>query len=571
MDWFQKLSTRKLIILLFLVGFLVYLPSLPNGFVWDDEEQVVNNTLIRSLANFGQIFQGSTFQTGGTGSLSGMYYKPLMSLSFMFNYSLWRLRPFGYHLFQLLFHLANSLLVFLLFKKIFEKTKLKKSLVLAFFSALIFVVHPGSVEAVVYVSAVQDVLAAFFAILALNLLFSSFKKPEIKILVLASLILLSLLAKESGIVAIPIGMILTFFFLKKESKNWFAGSFLALLSYSFLRFVLAQVPVATSPVIPIVKASFGERLLTIPYELFSYLRVFFFPKDLFISQHTVIRSIADYRFWLYLLVVTVVLGFLILIGWRKKSKTFFFFLLWYCFSISLVINLFPLDMTLAERWLYLPMIGLIGMTVLMANWLAEKWTKVRQVAPLIVGVILALLILRTVMRNHDWRTGFQLYSHDLQLTPHSFDLQNNLGVEYFRQGDPEKAAFHFERSIDLAPDWWTPYNNLGVIYENRGDLKKARELYEQAIENGNYYLAHENLAKLVLREEEPQQAVEIIQRSAAILPYNPQILTALAIAYSQNNQYSEAEQVARRLFSLNPSPQNRRLLETIVSQQPIKL
>lgn len=103
----------KKLIFLILVCSLVYGNSLLNNFVWDDEEQVVNNPYIRSFANLPTVFQGSTFNTGGAG-LSGWYYKPLMTLWFMVNYHLWGLSPFGFHFTQLTLHLVNSVLVFLI-------------------------------------------------------------------------------------------------------------------------------------------------------------------------------------------------------------------------------------------------------------------------------------------------------------------------------------------------------------------------------------------------------------------------------------------------------------------------
>jgi len=570
MKFLQKLSSKKLIAIILIVGFLVYLNALSNSFVWDDEEQVVNNLLIRSWVNFPQIFGGSTFQTGGTGGLSGMYYKPLMTLSFMFNYSIWKLNAFGYHLFQIVFHLTNAVLVFLLLQKLFNNAKLKQGYVWAFWASLIFVAHPANVEAVVYVSAAQDVLVAFFGLLALNFLFRRFKKSWIEVTILSGFLLLSLLSKESGIAVIPVGIILSFWFLKEKLKPWLLAGFSAFFGYCFLRFILARVFVSTSSVIPIVKASFGERLLTFPYELFSYFRIFFFPKDLFISQHLVIREISDHRFWLYLPLVFVSLGILAFFAWRKKTKLFAFFFLWYFFSISLVLNLFPLDMTVAERWLYFPMVGLLGMMVVILGWVSERWASAKKIVPYALLVAVFLLASRSIIRCGDWRNGFRLYSHDAKLVPDSFDLQNNLGVEYFRQDDFQKAELHFGRSIELEPDWWTPYNNLGVIYERKGELKEARRLYEKAIENGNYYLAHENLAFIVLREEEPKRAVEIIEKSVAVLPYNFRILTTLALAYYKDGQYAEAEKLARRLFSLNPSRQNLNLLEAITKRQPIE-
>ncbi len=568
MKFLRRLKSKHFIALISIIGFIVYLNVLPNGFVWDDEEQVVNNLIIQKFSNLPQIIKGSTFQTGGAGGLSGIYYKPLMTFSFMLNYGIWKLNAFGYHLFQVLIHLSNAVLVFLLLKHLFKK--IKDGQIWAFLASLIFIVHPANVEAVGYISATQDVLYAFFGLLVLNFVFWRFKKPGIEGLMIGFFLLFSLLSKEAGIVVIPIGVLLCHWFVKEKLMVWLMSGGGALIAYVLLRFGIAQVFLGTSSVVPMGLASLFERLMTIPYMLYSYLRIFFFPKDLFTAQHLVIQEMGDYRFWLYLLLV---LGFILglaFIAWKKKNRLFTFFLFWFLLSIGLVLNLFPLDMTLAERWFYLPMIGLLGMMVLLLNWGREKIKLIQIVILPAFLVIILLLSFRTIVRAGNWRNGLTLFSHDIQYAPDSFDLNNNLGVELFRVGNLEEAKPYFERSIELEPKWWTPYNNLGVIYEREGDLEKAKELYEKAIENGNYFLAHENLAFIILREEKPEEAIRIINQSLAVLPYNLRLWTALTLAYYKDEQFEKAEELARKLYASSPNNQTRGLLEAILNRQPIE-
>jgi len=342
------------------------------------------------------------------------------------------------------------------------------------------------------------------------------------------------------------------------------------MAYVLLRFGIAQVFLGSSSVVPMGQASLVERLMTIPLMLFSYLRIFFFPKDLFIAQHLVVQEISDYRFWLYLILVLIFILVLALVAFRTKSKLFAFFFLFLSFSISLILNIFPLDMTLAERWFYLPMIGLLGMMVFLLNKRIKKFVWLEKIILPAFLVTILLLSLRTIIRANDWRNGLTLFSHDIQYTPDSFDLNNNLGVELFRAGNLEKAKPYFERSIELEPKWWTPYNNLGAVYQQERDLKKARELYEKSIEKGNYFLAYENLAFIVLKEEEPEEAIKIINQSLTVLPYNLRLWTALTLAYYQDEQFEKAEELARKLYSSSPTPQTRSLLEAIINRKKIE-
>ena len=135
----KKLQTlsKYYIPIFFLIGFLIYGASLSNHFVWDDEEQILNNGLVHSITNLPRFFQGSTFNTGGTGSLTGIYYKPLMTVFFALFYTIFGANSFFFHLFQLVFHLVNACLVFVLFRKTFPQNK-KGGQILAFFLSFLY-------------------------------------------------------------------------------------------------------------------------------------------------------------------------------------------------------------------------------------------------------------------------------------------------------------------------------------------------------------------------------------------------------------------------------------------------
>jgi len=569
MGFFQKLKTKHFIAIIFLVGFLVYLNIFPNGFVWDDEEQIVNNTLIQNLGNLPQLLTSSTFQTGGTGRLSGYYYRPTMTISFMANFALWKLNPFGYHFFQLMIHLLNASLVFLILNYLFQERKLKNSLFIAFAVALIWLVHPANVEAVGYIASTQEVLYTLFSLLALFVFLrgKEFKKDLVISLVF---IFLALLSKESAVIMISIIFFYLFIFQQRKQAFYFAGfSFLVFLVYAFLRIVVAKISLNPPHFSPIAGASLLQRLQTVPFILFSYLRLIFFPVNLSISHHEIVKSL-DLMVWGSLITVLIILAIIIFYLWQSKNKLGLFFLLWLAVSMAFVLNIFPLDMTYAERWLYLPMIGFLGLLAGIFADLRPRLIKLEKVFPFLLLCLLLLLSVRTILREKDWRHGLTLFSHDVVYSQNSFDLENNLGVELFRTGKIQEAKTHFEKSISLQVDWWFPYNNLGAVYQQEGDLKKARELYEESIEKGNYFLAHENLAFVVLETEEPKKAIEIIQKSLSSLPYNLRLWTALTLAYYQDKQFEKAEELARKLYSSSPNNQTRGLLEAILNRKEIE-
>jgi len=560
----------KHILIILVIGFLVYVNTLPNQFVWDDEEQVVNNPYIQSFANLPAIFKGSTFQTGGAG-LSGWYYKPLMSFWFMTNYAFWGLRPFGFHLSQLFLHLFNSVLILLIFNQLFVGYGRKFAKLAAFFSGLIFAIHPANVESVAYIASTQEVLYTFFLLLGLWLL--SRRLDSLSLCLTILLFFLALLSKESAIIGVP--LIFLYLWLKNRRQTaftWPGAAAVVVLLYFYLRAFVAKIPLSAPHLSPIAQATFTSRLLTLPFEIFSYLRLIFFPLNLVIAQHQVVQQVSDFRFWGTLPIILVFFGILFRLLAKLRDRVAWFFFFWFAGSLGLVLNIFPLDMTIAERWLYFPLIGFLGLSsVIILNFdktvINHKFVKVG--GWLFLGLIIILFSSRTIARTFDWRNGLRLFSHDIKSNQEAFDLQNNFGVELFRAGKLSEAKSHFEKSTKLQLNWWTSFNNLGVVYEQEGDFQKASQLYQQAIANGDYYLAYENLAFLMLKTEPLPETIKFVEEGLEKLPLNTRLRTVLVVAYYRDNRYDQALIEAKRLFQLNPTLQNQQLLEAIIRREKI--
>lgn len=558
----EKSHPLYLVTILVFITLFIYGNSFFNGFVWDDEEQIVNNSIIKHLSNIPSLFTTSTFNTGGAG-LSGWYYKPLMPIVFSINFFIWGLSPFGFHLFDVILHIINGVLVFIFFKKLFNFSRHAFPKTLAFILSLIFLVHPANAESVAYISSTQELLYTFFLLLALIL---SFLKQRLLFINIA--ILLSLLSKESGIAAIPLVILLTFLFNRSKTLIISISSLTTFSIYLLLRFALAKTPFFQKAIIiPIANASFLQRLQTIPYELFSYLRLFLFPKDLFVAQHTVITNFFDPRFYVALPLVVIVFAFLILFYFKLRSKLYLFFLAWVFFSLSLLLNIYPLDMTIAERWLYAPMIGLLGLTGFLTIELLKKNEKIKLYVLIIISLIIPIFIIRTLTRTFDWKDNLSLFSHDIHSSYQSFDVQNNLGVALFRNGDLEKAKKHFQTSTELSPRWWTPYNNLGVVYQREGNINKAKELYRISIKNGNYYLAYENLAELKYKTEKPKDILPFLETALAHLPQNEILNKIAALTYFQLGATDSAKLYGQRAYLINPSQDNYLLLQIMINQK----
>jgi len=516
---------EKFILLLILIGFLVYFNSLFNGFVWDDEEQVINNVLVHSLSNFPLFFKGSTFNPGGGSALTGLYYKPLMTFFFSVVYSIFGSKPFFFHLFQLLLHVGNAVLVFVLLEHFFKKQKL------SFFLSLIFLIHPMNAEAVVYVAALQEILFFFFGMLALTFVIKEpvrLKDNGVIYLSTSFLLLLSLLSKETGIIFFALIFFYLLIYKRERLLNYFIFFLVSLAAYLILRFGLAGIYFQKHGLSPITRMDFWDRLISMPKIILFYLKTFFAPLDLAISQHWVVEKITwpdfsrplifDSLFFLAILAIVI---FLVIKQYSHVAIYFLFFFLWFIFALGFHLHLFSLDLTVSDRWFYLPMVGMLGMFGAIAPKLKVKSEKLKVIITIIIIIILSW---RTFIRTFDWRNGLTLYSHDIKISKDAFDLENNLGVELFRVGRFDEAKIHFENSTKLAPYWWTNWNNLGVIYERKGDFGKAATYYKKAIDNGNYYLAYENYSGVLIKQNKKNEAKEFLEKEALPkFPYNQKL------------------------------------------------
>lgn len=492
---------RYYLTILIVTGLILYSHSLKNNFVWDDEEQVVANSAVHTISNIPQLLSGSTFNSGGAGSPSGLYYKPLMSISFAFIYNFFGENPTAFHLFQILLHLGSTCLFFLLL------VRLMKDKNISFFASLIFMIHPINVESVVYISTLQDALFMFFGLLALTL--------NTNFYLTAVLLFLSIMSKETGIIFYFLIGFYMALYRKKDFVRYISFSSISFGLYLFLRLGLAHIYLEKNFFTPIAHLSLIERLISTPAIIFHYLTTFFYPARLLISQHWIVKNANFKDFWLPFLLSAVFFGVLTYLVTKHQKKHVVFFYVWLLVSLLFHSQIFPLDMTVADRWFYLPSMGLIA---LLATTIKIKRPIVYVLIPLII-----ILFIRSYIRIGDWKDGLTLYSHDIKYVSGSFDLENNYGVELYRTGKYIEAGKHFKNSTEIAPTWWTNWNNLGVIEEGDGNLDKASEHYLHAIENGNYYLAYGNYAKILIKQGKEKEALKFIKDSLKILPENTEL------------------------------------------------
>ena len=470
-DHINALSNTRIIILLFIIiGGIIYINSLLNGFVLDDIGQLVENPKIYSIKNIFDFFTGGTVFTNYSDKLLGFYYKPLLLTTFTIITSIsGNTNAIVLHLLQLILHISNSLMLFYLFRKFFNKN-------LALILSLIFLVHPINSESVLYISGIQDTLFMFFGLSAL--ISYIYSKQTIYLRYLSPvLLLLSFLSKETGILFL---IAIFFYIIIFEKKNRFIKTLPYLMSfviYITMRFSVMGIKFTESKMSPISQLDFIERVTNIPSLIFFYVERLFIPIRLVSSYNEIIKELTFNNFVLPLGIISLIIGFLIFYGiylftFKKENKLIYlYFLILVVCGLLLHIQIIPLDMSASERWFYFPFIGLLGITGVMISNIKIKSRKIKDAIYISLIIILVILSIRTIMRTFDYRNNITITTHDLKIT-NSYFLYSHLGIEYIKIGDLEGGKNELEKSIELFPYSLNNYSNLCTVQINLGLEKK---------------------------------------------------------------------------------------------------
>lgn len=517
---------KTVILLLVFIGLVVYFNSLLNGFVKDDFIQIIDNVKVHSLANIPQIFAGSTNAAGGADKIAGIFYRPLMLSSYSLLYTLFGPAPFFFHFFQLIFHIANALLVYFFIKRFFKN-------ITAFIIALLFLIHPINNEAVVYMANLQEILFFFFGMLAL-LLINKDKNTNIKTnIFILFLLFLSLLSKESGVLFLVITIIYNYFYGRRNFKFILFGNIIVFGFYLFLRYGFAKMYQAQESVAPISQASLIERVYHIPVIITYYLKTFFYPVQLGADQFWFIYKISWSNFFMPL-TISILMVFLMFTGgiyfYKKKNKIFsnyLFFSLWFLVGLGLHLQLIKLDATVADRWFYFPIVGLLGIFALFIQNIKIKSKLIAKSGFALLILFICLLTFRTYQRNYDWVDEITLFEHDIHATPKNFILDNLYATALIRNEEFKKAKPYVESSIKEHP-FYANLNNMAIIYASEKKYKQAKKYLQEAVNVSQNYAVYENYANFLLVYDDLNEAETFTKNALKMFPGNSNLWMILA-------------------------------------------
>ncbi|HMQ97963.1 MAG TPA: tetratricopeptide repeat protein [Ignavibacteria bacterium] len=544
----DKKNLYAVILITAVLGIFSYSGGLNNTFTnWDDEEMVVNNPAVKSLSVQNILSQFTTFHHS--------HYHPLVNISYAIEYRFAGLNPFVYHLTNLLFHLMNSILVYLIL------LRLSKNNFIAALAAILFAVHPLHTESVAWITERKDMLYSFFFLLAV--LFyqtgreSKTKKQEVYVYLF---FILSCLSKASA-VTLPVVLLLVDYFNEKKLTAKDIKEKIPLFVISLLFGIINIMAQYEKPLsgslIEIPQFDILSRILIVFYNYTFYLYKAFLPFNLsaFYPYPDPSVSALPVVFWAAPLVTGLII-YLVYLS-RKLGAVILFGMLFYTLTIFPVLQIVPVGRAItADRFAYLPLLGVLLVFSYLLHLLYENILKSPAAKKVLLGLIAVLVIgLAYLTRNQNmiWESSMTLYSDMVKKFPENSVGYNNRGTLFLKENRYNEAESDFSNALKYNNRYAAAYNNMGLLLNGRTKYDNAIEYFSKAVElNNNYAEAYFNMGLTYFNKSETDKAIEYYKKAISIDPGFAVAYNNLGKAYGLKEQNQEAITNFSKAIELDP-------------------
>ena len=531
-----------------IIACVLYLPNINNSFTFlDDHVQVVENPFIKSL-DF-QSVKGifSSFFVG--------MYQPVTTLFYTITFALFGLNPSAFHLLSLLFHVANSWLIFKLLNCFFTNQNL------SFLLCLVFLVHPMQVESVSWISAFSNLLFSFFFLAAFWTYLKYSQQQKASSLILCfGLFVLSCLSKSAAVV-FPVALI-AFDFFKTGTLKWkLLLQKLPFFAVSILFGIITIFGRETAGHLSDLTAAYSsfDRVFLVSHSVLFYPAKFLFPSQLssFYPYPTFSHGVLP---TLYYLSPVVLIGLGVVTYVKRENHLLLFGIMWFLITIALVLQFVPFgNQITTDRYLYLPLFGLL---VLLGSVLQKlknsKWLWF-SILPLLVFSFLSF------QRTHIWENDEKLWKSVIKTHPSVSQAYNNLGSYVLKQNKNKQAFDYFNQAIQIQANYADAYSNRGNLFAQAGRSGEAMKDFNKAIQLQPHADAYFNRANEYSKLNRLDQAILDYSRSIELQP-RADSYTNRAFTYLKLKKISLAREDLSSAQKLSPSYGRAYFLEGILEQ-----
>ena len=521
------------------------------------------------------------------------HWHPLTWLSHMTDCRLFGLNPGFHHLTSLFFHLANTLLLFIIFNRM-TGALLKSALV-----AALFALHPLHVETVVWLSDRKDLLCTFFWLLTMWTYIHYCERPGIfRYLAVFMFFTLAILSKSIA-ATLPVALLLMDYWplsrlqrggtagesgskteapLRSRVRKTGVGRLLAekvgFFSLAGAASLVAVLSMYWSKSADLWMVSTDGKLIAkalVAYVI--YMGKMIWPFGLMVPY----ADLGKNEVWETtgaLILLTLITVFAV--RWAGKRPYLLFGWLWYLVTLVPMIGLvYGAPHKIADRYTYIPLVGLFVIIVWGIEDMMQKLPNRRAVLTASAGILLSALTIGTWVQASYWKDSTSMLKHALELNPYNYSAMSSLGgflakqgkfreaADYYSQvleikpddakthtnlgaalrrlGEPRKARHHYEEALRIDPNDWKALYNLGNMLTGKGDLEKAIIAYNEALKiKPNHARTHNNLGVALIRQGKLKDAIEHYSEAARIDPNFPEAHYNLGRALEEQGDLENA-------------------------------
>ena len=445
----------------------------------DDNFVIVDNPLIKDLRNIPKLFVTHVFNQPTNITLfefSYKYYRPLMTLSFALDYSVWKLNTLGYHLTNILIHSLNAFLVFYLLLRFFLNARL------AMLTSLLFSLHPFNVQAVCYITNRTELLVTFFTLASL-IFYLNYLKYRNQPYFLFSLLsfIFAMLSREAAFLGI-----IPFFVLFSGLKSRLSKGVAFMHFISFFGLLLIYLILRLTILVPIQMFPGSQYPIFIDIVnflrvLMEYLRLLIFPRGLHIlrtidplTSFNMIRMLPSILF-------AASLAVLLVLSIRKKRYVLVFGISWFVLTLLYMLKfMYKVEgvISVEEQWGYLASVGFCA--ALSYLILCIPYVALRK---FIIASLIIIYSLLAFINTIHWKDEIGFYRYNLKLVKVYSEpvLRMSLANALFEHNLHEEALKEANLICSLYPRDWSGYLILGDYLYQMGESSEAEKAYEKAL------------------------------------------------------------------------------------------
>jgi len=470
----------------------------------------------------------------------------------MLDCQLYGLQPWGHHLTNILLHAAAAILLFL------ALWRLTDNIWPSAFVAALFAIHPAHVESVAWVAERKDVLSAVFFILTLWA-YARYARSDrfswrryATVLVLFAL---GLMCKPT-LVTLPLVLLLLDYWPLGRVRN----------QWSVIRgLILEKIPLfvlsAASCVVTILaqKEAFAptraiplqERVANAVVAYVEYLGQAIYPAHLAVLYPypegglSVAQAIVALVF---LLIVSV-----IFFVWRKACPFALTGWFWFVGMLVPMIGIVQVgSQPRADRYTYLPEIGLYIVATWGAMELFKRWQHKREVFAVAL-LIIGAFVTRSYFQTSYWRNSETLWRHTVDITSRNYIAHNNLAGTLLDRGQLGEAIAHYTEALEIKPDVAQVQSNLGNALVREGQVEEAIVHLQKALEiDPGYAEAYNHMGSALMKKGQAGEAIAYYQKAVQLNASYADAYNNLGVAFLRNGQVDEAIAHYRKAVAINP-------------------